>query len=252
MLGALGEEGVHACERVADGVEAGDHHQVADVEDLLVGQLLAVDLVGEEPGDQVGRRLGPAALDEVGEVRVHLLPDGVDRSLRLGGVVGGVRVEPFRVQHVAEAQEAGQLVFGESDEPEEDRGGEDVRELVGEVTLAVVDEAVDQRVHAAGDVGLLFVHPLRGEQRVQQLAVLRVPRGIDVERDERPHGAEADVDLRREHLVVPQHVLGVGPVEHEDLAAHLDDAVALQQLQVAALRGREVHHRAVAARSVRR
>ena len=48
VLGMRGEERVEAGERVAHRVETGDEEQEADVEDLVAGQLLAVDLGGEE------------------------------------------------------------------------------------------------------------------------------------------------------------------------------------------------------------
>ena len=53
VIVVLGEEGEEARQRVGHGVEAGDEEQEADVEDLLAGQLLAVDLGGVEPGEDV-------------------------------------------------------------------------------------------------------------------------------------------------------------------------------------------------------
>ena len=77
---------------------------------------------------------------------------------------------------VADVEEHAQLVLGQAHQPEEDRAREDLGELLGEVALAAVDERVDQRVHPAGDVLLLLVHAARREQRIEQLAVLRVQR----------------------------------------------------------------------------
>ena len=61
VLGVLGEEAEHAVERRRDGVEPGDEEQEADVEDLLAGQPLAVDLGVEEAADEVVATLGRRA-----------------------------------------------------------------------------------------------------------------------------------------------------------------------------------------------
>ena len=103
---------------------------------------------------------------------------------------------------------------------EEHRRREQLGELLGEVALAAIDERVDELVDAARDVGLLLVHALGREQRVDQLAVLRVLGRVDVERDQRPHVAERHVDVRREQLVVAQHEVVELAAEHHDDAVH--------------------------------
>ena len=72
-----------------------------------------------------------------------------------------------------------------------------------------IDERVDEAVHPPRDVVFLLVHPPGREQRVEELPVLGVHRRIDVQRDHRPDVADVHVHLRRELLVVAQHVLGV-------------------------------------------
>ena len=103
------------------------------------------------------------------------------------------------------------LVFGQAHQAEEHRRREQLGELLGEVALAAVDELVDEPVDPPGDVLFLLVHALGREQRVEQLAVLRVLRRIDVQRDERPDVAQVHLDPGREQLVVAQHELGVAP-----------------------------------------
>src|SRR5207249_608432 len=76
MVGMGGEEGVEARQRVADGVEAGDQEQEADVEDLLAGQLVAVDLGGEEVAEDVLGRAALPLVEDLVEVLVDLLPSG--------------------------------------------------------------------------------------------------------------------------------------------------------------------------------
>ena len=58
MTGEIAEE---ARERRGDGVEPGDHQQTEDVEELLAGEPLALDLGGEEPADQVVAGIAGAA-----------------------------------------------------------------------------------------------------------------------------------------------------------------------------------------------
>ena len=66
----------------------------------------------------------------------------------------------------------------------------------------------DQRT----DLVLPLAHPLRREQRVEDLAVLPVIRRVDLERDERTGGLHVvGGGARREHLRLAQHLLDPGP-----------------------------------------
>ena len=58
LLGVLGEVGEHAVERRGDGVEPGEEEQVADVDDVLGREPVAVDLGVEEQRDEVVLALG--------------------------------------------------------------------------------------------------------------------------------------------------------------------------------------------------
>ena len=116
-----------------------------------------------------------ALVDQAAEVVVDLLAGGVHHRGARVRVEQCVRVVLLRVEDaVAQVEEHAQLVLGQAHEPEEHRRREELGELLGEVALAAVDERVDEAVHPPGDVLLLLVHPLRREQRVEQLAVLRV------------------------------------------------------------------------------
>src|SRR6478609_9643333 len=57
LIGVAGQPVDHARQRRGDGVEAGEHEQERDVDDVLAREGLAVDLGGEEPADQVVARL---------------------------------------------------------------------------------------------------------------------------------------------------------------------------------------------------
>ena len=70
LLGVLGEVGEHAVERGGHRVEPGDEEQEADVEDLLAGQPVAVDLAVEEAAEDVVAPLGLALVEHALEVVV--------------------------------------------------------------------------------------------------------------------------------------------------------------------------------------
>ena len=77
------------------------------------------------------------------------------------------------------------------------------RELLGEVALAALDEAVDEVVDQRGDGLVERGHLPRREERVEDLAVLQVVGRVDLQRDERAHrshGQRVDRRRRREHV----------------------------------------------------
>ena len=74
----LGEVAEEAVERRRDRVEPGDEEQEADVEDLLVGEPVAVDLGVQEVAEEVVPLARPARSS------MHLLEVGVDR---VGGLL---------------------------------------------------------------------------------------------------------------------------------------------------------------------
>ncbi|MFN8027024.1 MAG: hypothetical protein U0W40_11925 [Acidimicrobiia bacterium] len=240
VLGMLREEREEAGERVGDGVETGDEEQEADVEDLLAGELLAVDLGREEVReDVVGRRL-LALVEDAVEERVDVLR-GVALHLRV--VLRGAALALRADDAVLHAQERGQLLPRQAHEAEEHRRRERHRELVGEVAVPPVGKGVEEPVEARGDVVLDRVHALRCEQRVEHFAVLRVVGRVDRQRDQRSHVAQrhAAAVRRREPLRVTERLV--------DRVARLDDHEAVHDLPrrallehgaVARLRRREV------------
>ena len=191
MFGMVGQEGVHAGERIAHRVESRDEHEVADIDHIVARQSLTVDLGHDEPRHHVVGRSPHPLIGEGAKVFVDLLAGlGHDRRPLLG-IEERVRVDLLGVQDpVADAQEHPELFFGKTHQSEEHRAREDLGKLFGEVAFPSIDESVDQGIDPPGDVRLLFVHALRGEQRIEQPAVLRVQRRIDVERDQRPYVAQ--------------------------------------------------------------
>ncbi len=89
---------------------------------------------------------------------------------------------------VLEPDEEVEVVEGQAEQREEHHRRQWLAERVVELDLAVGDETVDelvgQRPHARGELR----DDLRREQRVEELAVLRVRVAVEHERDERPAG----------------------------------------------------------------
>ena len=142
-----------------------------------------------------------AFVDEVAEVLVDLRT-GRRRHRRARVAVGECVLVPLlRMQDpVTHAEEHAHLVLGQTHQAEEHRRREQLGELLAEIALAAIDERIDEAVHPTSDVFLLLVHASWREQGVEQLPVLRVHRGVDVQRDHRPDVAQVHVDDRRELL----------------------------------------------------
>lgn len=216
-------------------------NEEADVEDVVLGQPFAIDLRGQEPRDDVVSGALGALVDERAEVVVDL------ESRPHHDVVAVLTFELVAVEDaVAQAQEHAQLLLGQTHQAEEHRRREDLGEFLGEVALAAVDESVDEPVDPTRDVGLLLVHATRCEEGVEDLAVLRVVRRVDVERDQAADVAETQVDLGREQLVMPEHELGDASLEAQCQVACVHKADGLGHLLVARLRRRHVEPRAAA------
>ncbi len=83
---------------------------------------------------------------------------------------------------------------------------------------APVDEGIDEVVHARGDVVLECGHSFRSEQRIEDLAVLHMQRGIDAQRDQRTDVPEVDQSFRREAARIAQCLFDRGPARGDDEA----------------------------------
>ena len=121
----------------------GEHEQERDVDDVLTGERLAVDLGGDEAADEVVTRLA-ACLAAV-ELGVEVLD-----HLRVGGDAVVVVVGPD--DPVLEPDEEVEVVEGQAEQGEEHHRRQRLAERVVELDPAVGDEAVDelvgQRAHA--------------------------------------------------------------------------------------------------------
>ena len=149
-----GEPGVEAREAVGDGVEPGHDHELADAEQLLLGQGLALDLGVDEVREEVVAGVASPLGDEPAEplVRPFL---GIEQEL----VADLLAMEEV----VLQMQEEVELVGRQAHEVEEHAARQRDRELLGEVALAAFDEPVDQFVGPPGDVGLELLHGLGTE-----------------------------------------------------------------------------------------
>ncbi len=200
----------------AHRVEPREEQQEADVEDVLAREAIAVDLGLQEARDDVVGQARRSLIDETAEVLVDPFAVRVGDRAASPCRTSRLRVEPLGMEHaVAHVEEPCEAPsFRQPHQPEENRRREQVCEIFGEVALTTVDELVDEIVHSAGDVRLLLVHPLRREERVEELAVLR--RCIGGSTLSGIIGRtlpRARVDVRGELLGVAQQVLGVHPGE---------------------------------------
>ena len=211
LLGMTGEVRHHVRQRRRHRVEPGDQQQEHDVEDLLATQTVAVDLDRQEAADQVVAGLvgGEAAIELGVQEVVHAPDDPVLIRLLLGGRC------PLRAdRRVLEFEEVVDHVGGQAHELEEDARRQRHAERLVELDLGLVDEPVDQLVGHVDDVRLEVRDDPWREQRIEELAELRVLGTVDLQRDE--------------WTLVPEDALVVVPGGHPR-AAH----------DVAALRGRE-------------
>ena len=193
----------------------GEDEQERDVDHVLTGESLAVDLGGDEAADEVVT--GVSACLAAVELGVEVL-----HHLRVGrhAVVVVGRTDDA----VLEPQEEREIVEGQPELGEEDLGGERFAERAEEVDLAVgrerVDQLVGQRAHARLERG----DHLRCEQRVEQLAVPGVRVAVEHQRDERPpgthvRGGELDHDgIHRVHVAPLRHGQHVGHAHDGDAA----------------------------------
>ena len=95
------------------------------------------------------------------------------------------------------------MSVGQAHELEEDPRRQRHAERLVELDLGLIDEPVDQLVGDVGDMRLEVRDDPRREQRIEQLAVLRVLGAVDLQRDERS--------------LVPEDALVVGPGGHAQL-----------------------------------
>ena len=100
-----------------------------------------------------------------------------------------------------------------------------------------------KRLRARRDVVFNGVHALRGEQRVEQLAVAEVGGWVDAQGDERPDVAELHDALRREDLRVAEHLVDRAAVGgHGEPVNRAEEPAVLDPPLVARLRVGHVEH----------
>ena len=214
LLGPLQQAVDEVADQQGRRLGPGDEQELAEADDLLLGEPLAVALHGQQPREEVVRH-GLAGLDgrgptvdvrlEVGEVgavgRDHL---GIGRSSTLHRHRLGHREHP--------GAEHRDVLLGHAQQPAHHDEGEGRGQIGDEVTLAPVGEAVDEVFDEDPHVRL---HRLdhRGLERPGDRQPLgRVDRWIG--RDEHARAdlavGEARPVLRRPRLVVAQRGGDVG------------------------------------------
>jgi hypothetical protein len=121
---------------------------------------------------------------------------------------------------VLQSQQCVELLPGQAHEPEKDGRGIRHRQLFGEIAGPPVDEGVDEAVHAGGDVVFDGIHLLRGEQGIEDLAVLEVLGRIDAQRNEWSNVAQLHDAARGVGLGIAQHLVDGVPAGHHGEALH--------------------------------
>ena len=124
-------------------------------------------------------------------------------------VPAGRRMPSFIARNICRSE------TGQPEQPQEHRGGQGLGQRRRELAGPLVDEPVDELVDQPGDVRLNEVHPLGGEDRVEQLAVLGVLGRVHLQRDERHRLPEIDrLHGRGEDLGMLEGELDLAPA-HE-------------------------------------
>jgi hypothetical protein len=182
LVGVAREPPHDARQRRRDRVEPGDREQVHDVDDLVVGQAVALELERHEAADEVVARhgleppLGQAGLQVRAQPVAGLDPDRLVLLERAALVLEDA---------VLHGDEEVEVLERHAEQAEERDAGKRDRERVVKLDPAVPDEAVDQLVGQLADLELQRGDPSRRQERVQQLPVAAVELSVDVQRDER-------------------------------------------------------------------
>ena len=174
---------------VPRGLVPTDQDEQGLVDDLIVGELLAVDLGVDQDADEVVGGLAPARGD-------HLLHEGrvgAQRLHRRGPDLLGGRGRQ-RDHHVVAPRQQG-LAVGRchtehvADHGHRQRGGK----VTDEVTLSALTDRVDQRIAQRRNGFGPIAHALSSEARVDELAPQQVRRIVHVDhvRKDRAGGPDA-------------------------------------------------------------
>ena len=107
--------------------------------------------------------------------------------------LAGDRIGPD--EPVLQLEEARQVVHRQAEQRQEHLGRERDREPFDEVDLALLRDPVDQILDQLRHRCFQGPHPLEREERIEKLAVVPMPRRVDLEGDERTVGTR----LRRGH-----------------------------------------------------
>ena len=177
VLRVLGEVLEAVAQHAGHRVETRHVEEEAHLEEVPIRDRGAVDLAGDQVTHEVVTWRSPSLGDEPAEVRVDGLA-GV-RSDRAVGIL-----DRRGVHELVDPPEQGVgLLHREPHELHEDRGRELQREVGDEVARAGRGHPVDElgRLHA--DPRFHVGHRGRGELGVEHVAVLRVLRWVELERD---------------------------------------------------------------------
>ena len=193
-------------------------------------------------GQHVVAWAGDVVVDGALEVVVDLL-----RHPRRGVVAAVVAGVALRTDHtVLPLQELVQVFQRQTEQLQKHGARQGHGELFMEVAFAAIGEAVDHLVHQLGDAWFTSGHLPRGEQRIEDAAVLRMLGRVDLQWNQRPHVAQIDgIHVRRKQFGVLERHLDIGQAAEDDRLRRPEHRGRLTQRLVHRLRLRETRHRLV-------
>ena len=171
------------------GVVPREHQQEAEAEQLLLGELLAVDLGGEQRTHQVVTRFAATLGQQFGEELVAL-------AERVEVVLRTLDLE----ERVGPAAEVVDAVVGDADHRADHHARQDGRVLVLQLAAAAGGDAFDEVARDGAGARFDLGHAPRRERTRHERAQLRVADRVDVD-----HLGQEVVGLRdhaRERLPV--------------------------------------------------
>ncbi len=204
---------------------------------------VAVDLGGGEVGEDVVGRVGltlvelgvEVLVDAVGRWRSSRRSGSSDRSPASGSIFSGCRM-PSRSPSSVSSSSHGSPISPRKTADGNSSANSSVKLHSPRSTNASMNRSARSVMSSS-----MASMRLGGEQRVEDLAVLRVHRRVDVERDQRPDVAERHVDRRREQLMMAQHIVGEIAFERIGNAGYgAQQAALLDQVDVVLLRTRHM------------
>ncbi len=177
MLIGIAPQPVHAiADQLGGGLVAGDDHEIAEGDDLVVCQVFAVDLGVEQSAHQVGAGIATPLGDELGEVLAQLEEAG-DAGRR------DVLYALFALEHrVGPGAQGIAVVARHGEQLADDVHRQTRREVADDVELPRAAQRVEILGGQLADADLELHHPARREAARHEIAHAGVARRVHREK----------------------------------------------------------------------